>query len=414
MRRGRLLLAAAALRGLDERPLGRVGWSVVAVGAIATAGVLGLASAVVFDPDAQGCAACPANRLLVANAARRVHDLGRVGLAVGVAWAAGFCAVAAARLWRASPPRRRLGAPVLVPAAVAIALFGADAAHGLERGFLSSDPTDRALRVAQAVALALIAAGIALERLRLRRTRARVAQLVLDIGAAPAPGELRARLADALGDPALMLLHSVDGGWMDETGRAVELPATGERAVTLVRAAGDDLLAVVHRRGLLDDPQLVDELATTARLAIEHERLQAAHRARLAELRASRERIVAAADRERRALERDLHDGAQQRLVTLGLSIRLARRHRPGDDAGLAVAEEHVRAAVVDLREVAHGLFPTVLADEGLAPAIDVLSEQTPRLVVAGSCRTAASRSAVESAAYFATREALRADGRAR
>jgi signal transduction histidine kinase len=406
-----VLVAAAALRGLDERPLGRGGWTVVAVGTIATAAVLGVASAAVFDPRAQGCAGCPANHLLIANAPAAAHDLGRVGLALSLAWAAGFCVVAAIRLARASAPRRRLAAPVLVPAAVAVALFGVDAAHGLDRGFLSSDPTGRALRVAEAVALALIAAGIALERLRLRRTRTRVAQLVVDIGAAPAPGELRARLAATLGDPALMLLHPVDGGWMDETGRAVDLPSPGDRAVTLVRAGGEDVLAVVHRRGLLDDPQLVDELATTARLAIEHERLQAAHRARLEELRASRVRIVAAADRERRALERDLHDGAQQRLVTLGLSIRLARRRRPADDAGLAAAEEHMRAAVVDLREVAHGLFPTVLADEGLGTAIDVLSEQAPRLVTR---RLPDGRfpDAVESAAYFATREALRLTAR--
>ena len=402
-----VLLAAAALTGLDERPLGRAGWSIVAVGALATAGLLGLSSAVLFDPAAQGCTECASNHLLIANAPAALHDLGRAGLALSAVWAAGFCAIAAARLVRASPPRRRLGAPLLVPAALAIALFGAATVHGLDRGYLSSDPTDRALRAAQAVAFALVAGGIALERLRLRRTRARVAQLVLDIGAAPAPGELRARLADTLADPALTLLHPADGGWMDETGRAAELPANGDRAVTLVRAAGKDVLAVVHRRGLLDDPQLVDELATTARLAIEHERLQAAHRARLAELRASRERIVAAADAERRALERDLHDGAQQRLVTVGLSIRLARRRRPGEDASLAVAEEHVRAAVVDLREVAHGLFPTVLADEGLAPAIDVLSEQAPRLV-AHRLPDRRFSDAVESAAYFATREVLR------
>jgi signal transduction histidine kinase len=174
---------------------------------------------------------------------------------------------------------------------------------------------------------------------------------------------------------------------------------------TRLAAGGEDVLAVVHRPGLLDDPRLAGELATTARLAVEHERLQAAHRARLSELRASRERIVTAADRERRTLERDLHDGAQQRLVTLGLSIRLARRAH--DDDHLAAAEAHARAAVVDLRVLAHGLFPTVLADEGLAVALDVLSEQVVRLHACGvpERRFAA---AVESAAYFAASEALR------
>jgi signal transduction histidine kinase len=194
---------------------------------------------------------------------------------------------------------------------------------------------------------------------------------------------------------------------MDEAGREVELAGTPQRAVTLVRARGEDALAVVHRRGLLDDPQLVGELATTAGLAIEHKRLQAAHRARLDELRASRRRIVAAADRERRALERDLHDGAQQRLVALGLSIRLARRAAAEDDARLEAAEEHVRAAIVGLREIAHGLFPTVLADEGLASAIDELAEHSPRLV-AGRLPEGRLPEEVESAAYFATSEALR------
>ena len=401
-------LAAAALVGIEERPLGRAGWGIVGAGAVVALGLLGLASAVVFDPAAQGCTACPANRLLVESAPAALHDIGRAGLALAVAWSAGFCAVAAAALARAARVRRRLRAPVLVPAAAAIALFGADAAHGLARGYLAADPTDRSLRSAQAVALALVAAGVVLDRVRLRRTRAQVAQLVVDVGAAPAPGELRARLAAALGDPELELRFPADGRWMDEAGHDVELGAVTGRAVTLVRADGQDVLAVVHRRGLLDDPQLVGELATTAGLAIEHERLQAAHRARLEELRASRRRIVATADGERRALERDLHDGAQQRLVTLGLSIRLARRAGGDGEAGLAAAEEHVRAAVVGLREIAHGLFPTVLADEGLASAIDELAEHAPRLV-AGRLPDGRFPDAVESAAYFATREALQA-----
>jgi signal transduction histidine kinase len=94
-----------------------------------------------------------------------------------------------------------------------------------------------------------------------------------------------------------------------------------------------ELLAIVHRPMLLDDPALVSELVTTASLALEHERLHAARRARLEQLRASRARIVATADAERRQLERDLHDGAQQRLVALALSIRLTRRTiAAGDD----------------------------------------------------------------------------------
>ena len=279
----------------------------------------------------------------------------------------------------------------------------------------ASSPTTRpTARCAsrEAGGLALVAAGVALARLRTRRTRAALARLVLDIGAAPAPGELRERLADSLGDPSLELLHRLEGGeWIDHQGREAALPAAGGREATRVRAGGEDVLAVVHRPGLLDDPALVAELATTASLALEHERLHAARRARLEELRASRARIVAAADAQRRALERDLHDGAQQRLVAVALAIRLAR-HRiaaddPALDAQLAAAEARVRAAVVELRDVAHGLFPTVLADEGLRAALDELSEHAPRLVPralpAGRFPVE-----VESAAYFAAVEALR------
>ena len=112
----------------------------------------------------------------------------QAGLALTAAWTAAFAMLATVRLVRASPSRRRWSAPVLVPAVAAIVLFGADAVHGLDRGFVSNDPTDRALRLAEAGALALVAAGVALARLRTRRTRAALTRLVLDIGAAPAPG----------------------------------------------------------------------------------------------------------------------------------------------------------------------------------------------------------------------------------
>jgi signal transduction histidine kinase len=406
------LLATAALRGLDERPFDRGAAVVVAVSVATGVGLLGLASAAVFDPDAQGCLECPANLLLIADAPGLGRTLGHAGLALTAAWAAGFALLAAIRIVRASPARRRLSAPVLLPAVVAIGLFGADALHGLDRAFLSNDPTDRALRLAEAGALALVAAGVALARWRARRTRAALAQLVLDIGAAPAPGELRAWLAESLGDPSLELLHRLDSGeWIDAEGRPTALPTGGDRDTTHVRAGGEDVLAVVHRPGLFDDPGLLSELVTTARLALEHEALHAARRAHLEDLRASRARLVAAADAKRRELERDLHDGAQQRLVAMALSIRLARRGIAADDrqleARLGEAEDGVRAAVVQLREVAHGLFPAVLAEEGLRAALDELSEQTPRLMPR-NLPDRRFQDSVESAVYFAARESLR------
>ena len=170
-------------------------------------------------------------------------------------------------------------------------------------------------------------------------------------------------------------------------------PTDPDRETTPIVAAGHEIAAVIHRRGLLDDPALAEEIAAAARLALEHERLHASRRAHLAELRASRARIVATADDERRRLEHDLHDGAQQRLVTLALAVRLTRRRLADDapalDDELARAERELHAAVGELRELAHGLFPAVLADEGLGAALEALGEHAPGLVLGALCRGA-------------------------
>jgi signal transduction histidine kinase len=168
---------------------------------------------------------------------------------------------------------------------------------------------------------------------------------------------------------------------------------------------------LVHRRGLLDDPGFAQEIASAARLAIEHERLHASRRAQLERLRLSRARLVATADAQRRQLERDLHDGAQQRLLTLSIAVRLARRQLGRDDptldGELAAAESELGVALAELRELAHGLFPMVLTNEGLGAALEVLAERTPRLLTSAlpDGRFAAP---VESAAYFVVSEALR------
>ena len=230
---------------------------------------------------------------------------------------------------------------MLVPAAVAIALFGADAIHGLDRGFLSGDPTDRALRVAQAVALALIAGGIAVERLRLRRTRARVARLVLDIGAAPAARRAARAPRRSLGDPALALLHPADGGWMDEAGRACRAPGDGDRAVTLVRAGGRTCSPSCTGAGCSTTRSSSTELATTARLAIEHERLQ--RRPSCAPRRAPRRRASGSSRPPTASAARSSATCTTARSSASsrsGSSIRLARRRGRDRTQALAEAEE--------------------------------------------------------------------------
>jgi signal transduction histidine kinase len=407
------LLAQAALRGPDERPVGRAAVALLIVAYATSLGMLGLAAAAVYDPLAQGCLDCPANHLLIASDADSWHELGQLGLMLSIIWTAAFAVLACARLERLSPAGRRVAAPVLVPAAAALALFGAAAVHGRERGFMSNDPTDRTLWLGEMATLAIVAAGVVWERVRARRARSALARLVVDLGASPPPGGLEGQLADALGDPSLRLLHSLDGepGWIDSEGHVAALPSDADRVATSVVAGGREVSVLVHRRGLLDDPGFAQEIASAARLAIEHERLHASRRAQLERLRLSRARLVATADTQRRQLERDLHDGAQQRLLTLSIAVRLARRQLghgdPALERELAAAEDELGVALAELRELAHGLFPMVLSNEGLGAALEVLAERTPRLVT-GALPDARFAAPVESAAYFVVSEALR------
>ena len=226
----------------------------------------------------------------------------------------------------------------------------------------------------------VLATGVAWNWVRNRRARSTVAQLIVDLAKSPPPGGLRDVLAGTVGDPHLVLAYPLGttNRLVDAQGRPVELDIRQEQ--TRLIQDGQAVAVLSHAPGLLDDEQLVENVATAARLALENERLQAEVQARLVELRASRTRIVEAGDAERKRLERDLHDGAQQRLVGLSLSLRLARLQlatgaAPDAVARLDRAEAELREAIVELRELAHGIFPAVLADEGLAAAVEALAE---------------------------------------
>src|SRR5215208_3263384 len=143
------LLAQGALRGPDERPLGRPAVALLIAAYATSLGMLGLAAAAVYDPLAQGCLDCPANHLLITGDSDSWHELGQLGLLLSVVWTAAFVVLAGGRLARFSPAGRRVAAPVLVPAAAALALFGVAAFYGRARGFMSNDPTDRALWVGE-------------------------------------------------------------------------------------------------------------------------------------------------------------------------------------------------------------------------------------------------------------------------
>jgi signal transduction histidine kinase len=220
---------------------------------------------------------------------------------------------------------------------------------------------------------------------------------------------MRERLARALGDPTLDVAYRLpDDRYVGVDGRPIQLPERNRQALTTVTAGGEEIAVLIHDPALLDDPALVESVRATAGLVLENERLAAEVRSRLAEVRRSRERLVAATDAERRRIERNLHDGAQQRLVTL--SVALALEASRADDATarvLARAQDEVELAVGELRELARGIHPTLLREEGLPTAVEALARRIPVPVTVQSTLRDRLPERVELAAYFVVSEAL-------
>jgi signal transduction histidine kinase len=227
---------------------------------------------------------------------------------------------------------------------------------------------------------------------------------VVQLGEAQ-PGQVRGLIAGTLGDPTLQLglWYEEDQTWVDERGRELELPTSD--GVTFL---GQDLAVLIHDPRLLEQPELLESVGSAARLALENEQLQAALRAQLSEARESRERIVRRGDQERRRLERDLHDGAQQRLLGLGMGLQLLQTHTldADADADLATSVRELQQALSELRELARGIHPAILTDEGLATALSTLAARAP-IPVRLECDPARFPAHVETTSYLTVEEAL-------
>jgi signal transduction histidine kinase len=303
---------------------------------------------------------------------------------------------------------------VLLPLVAYLALVAASYGHGIERGFLSNDATDHALWYGEAAALGVLVLGVCLAWARGWRARTSVARLVIELSEAPAPGALRDALARALGDPSIELAYPLGSGrHVDAHGRPIELPEADGRVVTPLARGGRPVAFLIHRSELRDDPRLLENVGAAASLALDHERLEAEARAQLEQLRAARARTIATGDAERRRLERDLHDGAQQRLVVLSFALRLLRAQL-GDAQAERVdaAERELRSALDELRELARGIYPAVLVDEGLATALEALTETGRAPIALDALPDERLAPAVEAAAYFLVAEVVkRGDG---
>jgi signal transduction histidine kinase len=226
-----------------------------------------------------------------------------------------------------------------------------------------------------------------------------------------AAGPVREMLAESLGDRSVAIAYWLPDRevFVNEAGQRVQLPEPGSgRAWTAVELDGRRVAAIVHDAALDTTSELVQAAAAASSLAIENERLKADLRARVAELRVSRQRIVEAADDARRRIERDLHDGAQQQLLALALELRVLRSRVNGDTVELVDGlAKRLDVALGELRELARGIHPALLTQSGLGPAIGSLAERSPAPVTAAVAIDERLPAPIESAAYFVVAEAL-------
>jgi signal transduction histidine kinase len=391
-------------------------WMTVAF--VAYAGIQG---SFFYDPCQFGVPDCPPhlNLLLVHRSPGWVQTTGNWSHGWGTAILVALTVVIVARFLRGTAPAKRILGPVLVPAAAFLLTTAAQQfvqfAYAIWHVILFGQRTlESATDAAFIAGIALpvtFLLGIATARAR----HGRVSTLVLELGDLPPLDELQRALSRTLGDPSLRV-----GRWDAEAGRyvpadggALEIPDDdASRTATFLERAGRPLAMIVHDPALLEDHGLLDSVGAAARFVMETDRLQAELRAKLEEVQASRARIVHAADAERQRLERDLHDGAQQRLASIVLDLKLASsRFDPSTDAAIRQAvtgaAQGVETALAELRELARGIHPSVLTEEGVEPALRSLAER-------GSLPTSVAFDApgrfdpsVEAAAYFVVSEAL-------
>jgi signal transduction histidine kinase len=245
-----------------------------------------------------------------------------------------------------------------------------------------------------------------------RLARSAVGELIVELRSNPGPQDLRDALAHALRDPSLTLAYWLPSfqTYVDVNGRPVRLPDDGTRTATLIDRHGDHVAALVHDPVLDDEHQLLDAVGAAAGMSLENARLQAELRARVEELRGSRARVIEAGQKERQRLERDLHDGAQQRLIALSLRLSLLDRRlaaEPEAREELAAARREVTLSLEELRDVARGIHPAVLSGHGLEVAVESLAARAPlrvRLALDGVGRLP---ERVEVAAYYVVSESL-------
>jgi len=360
-------------------------------------------------------AGCPDNALMVASSEPAlIEDAVRpLREALTVLLFAAVSLRLALRIRRATPLMRRTLSPVLIVAMLRLVCYGT--AISLRR----VDPDARVLEGALwslSLGVPLIAGAFLVGLVRWRLFIASgIQRLASRLTGHPRPEDLQAALAEAFEDPGIEIAYWLDrqGGWVDLNGRTVRPPPVGSgRCLTEIRDGDRLIAAVVHDEALRDEQAFTDAATAYAVMTIDNHRLGEEAAALLSEVQDSRARIQTSADDERRRIERDLHDGAQQRLVALRIKLEpAAERIDVADHASAALIRQlggEVDGALDEVRSLARGIYPSPLADRGLVEGLRSAAMQAalPTTVLATGTSDRYP-SDTESAAYFCCLEAL-------
>jgi signal transduction histidine kinase len=404
------LVLVGALERQGARRAVAVAWA--AMGTAAAAGLAqGLAPALVADPRTLGCGDCPADLVAVAADPALGDRIARfAGWTLAIAGiVAGLLLIR--QIGRASGHAWvRAGLPHAAAAGFAVAMAGATAATLAPENVPGAPER---WRFAAAVALLALAAAPAVRWLWLRRARNAIAQATTALDSLDGAA-LERLLGDVLGDATLTIGYLIPGaGFLSASGKHLDLPPTdAEQSVTPIVQDGHQIAALVHRAETAIDKDLLRETVAAARLRLDAERLRAGLLARAAILRDASRRIVAVSDVTRLRLERDLHDGAQQRLIALRFSLGVARSRAVAgshDELArvLARADAAVEQSLAELRELVQGLHPARLEADGLAAAIADAIERSPAGLAIGELPDVRLPAEIERTVYQVVAQAL-------
>jgi signal transduction histidine kinase len=382
----------------------------VFIAAALAAGPFQVAWLLVGGHDQSGsCAECPPNLLEILHAPDLAAAIQTSQLALGAMGGALAMAVLLQRWRSASAPLRFAITPVIWAGTATFAALVVMLVNHLSGELLGYAP-----HIALDVTLTVVALAFLVGLARTRMARSGVAELLTELADPPAPGGLRAALARALRDPSLEVAYwlPADERFVDSSGTPFRMPRVGDsQVVTVVEREGRRIAALVHDRAVTDDESLVRAVAAAAGLQLENERLQAELRSQLEEVRASRARIVEATQDERRRIERNLHDGTQQRLVSIAMTLGLADAKIATDAEAarrlIAEASGDLLTALEELRELSQGIHPGILTERGLGKAVDELALRMHLPVEVDVGLSERLPTPVETAAYYVICEAL-------